>query len=92
LLILSGIVSDHRRRPVSGAVVEIWQTDADGYYDHPRARGEDPLDEYWRIERADLDAGFLYFGSVETTSAPSGAPRWESSRSTRKSSCWACPS
>jgi protocatechuate 3,4-dioxygenase beta subunit len=37
-----------------------------GYYDHPRARGLDALDEYWKIKRCDLDLNFNYFGSVET--------------------------
>lgn len=66
LLILMGVIHDHRRAPVSGAIVEIWQSDFNGYYDHPRARGSDALDEYWRIERNDLDPNFGYFGSVET--------------------------
>ena len=66
LLILMGVIHDHRRTPVSGAVVEIWQSDNNGYYDHPRARGSDALDEYWKIERSDLDPNFRYFGSVET--------------------------
>jgi protocatechuate 3,4-dioxygenase beta subunit len=66
LLILMGVIHDHRRTPVSGAIVEIWQSDNNGYYDHPRARGSDALDEYWKIERSDLDPNFSYFGSVET--------------------------
>jgi protocatechuate 3,4-dioxygenase beta subunit len=66
LLILMGVVHDHRRTPVSGAIVEIWQSDSNGYYDHPRARGSDALDEHWKIERNDLDPNFRYFGSVET--------------------------
>jgi protocatechuate 3,4-dioxygenase beta subunit len=66
LLILMGVIHDHRRTPVSGAIVEIWQSDSNGYYDHPRARGSDALDEYWKIERSDLDPNFRYFGSVET--------------------------
>ena len=66
LLILMGVIHDHRRTLVSGAVVEIWQSDNNGYYDHPRARGSDALDEYWKIERSDLDPNFRYFGSVET--------------------------
>jgi len=66
LLILMGVIHDHRRTPVSGAIVEIWQSDSNGFYDHPRARGSDALDEYWKIERSDLDPNFSYFGSVET--------------------------
>jgi protocatechuate 3,4-dioxygenase beta subunit len=81
LLILMGVVSDLKRTPVPRTLVEIWQADANGYYDHPRARGEDPLDEYWKIGRDDLDQNFQYFGSVETS--PKGIfwfqtvrPRW----------------
>jgi protocatechuate 3,4-dioxygenase beta subunit len=81
LLILMGIVSDHTRTPVERALVELWQSDSRGYYDHPRARGEEPLDDYWRIDREDLDKNFHYFGSVETQ--PDGVfwfqtvrPRW----------------
>jgi protocatechuate 3,4-dioxygenase beta subunit len=68
LLILMGVIYNHRRSPVSGAVVEIWQADNNGYYDHPRARGSDPLDKHWEIGREDLDPNFSYFGSVETDS------------------------
>lgn len=66
LLILMGVIHDHRRSPVAGAIVEIWQSDKNGYYDHPRARGSDALDAHWKIERNDLDPNFRYFGSVET--------------------------
>lgn len=66
LLILIGVIYDHRHTPVPGAIVEIWQSDLNGYYDHPRARGPDALDEHWKIERNDLDPNFRYFGSVET--------------------------
>lgn len=66
LLILMGVVHDHRRTPVPGAIVEIWQCDVNGYYDHPRARGSDALDDHWKIQRNDLDPNFRYFGSVET--------------------------
>jgi protocatechuate 3,4-dioxygenase beta subunit len=36
---VQGTVSDMAGLPVSGAVVEIWQCDADGHYHHPRDRG-----------------------------------------------------
>ncbi|WP_119154844.1 protocatechuate 3,4-dioxygenase [Caldimonas tepidiphila] len=32
---LDGVVTDAAGRPVRGAVVEIWQCDADGHYHHP---------------------------------------------------------
>ena len=37
---LGGVVKDHRGRPVSGALVEIWQCDANGRYHHPRDRAQ----------------------------------------------------
>ena len=80
-LVLMGIVSNYRREPVSGAVVEIWQADSNGYYDHPRARGEEALDDHWKIAMNELDPNFRYFGAVET--GPDGVywfrtimPRW----------------
>lgn len=80
-LLLHGQVFDYRMRPVPNAQVEIWQTDANGYYTHPRAIGPDALDPYWAITEQDLDPNFRYFGAVETD--PAGAyafqtivPRW----------------
>jgi len=67
-LVLMGIISNYRSEPLAGASVEIWQADSNGYYDHPRARGEDALDDYWKISLDDLDPNFRYFGSVETDS------------------------
>ena len=65
-LVLMGVVLDFRRNPVPDTRVEIWQADSNGYYDHPRARGEDALDDYWKISEGDLDAGFSYFGATHT--------------------------
>lgn len=65
-LVLMGIISDFRNEPVRSALVEIWQADSNGYYDHPRARGEDALDDFWKISADDLDPNFRYFGAVET--------------------------
>ena len=67
-LILMGVVSDYRGRPVRRARVEIWQADSNGYYDHPRGRGEDALDDYWKIDASDLDENFSYFAAIETGS------------------------
>lgn len=51
ILHLSGRVTDVDGRPVAGAVVEIWQCDANGIYLHPRQSGQ-----------ARRDAGFQGFG------------------------------
>ncbi|MEM9103111.1 MAG: hypothetical protein AAGB12_12385 [Pseudomonadota bacterium] len=66
LFILMGVIYNHQKIPVKNAIVEIWQADSLGYYDHPRARGPEAMDEYWHIERQDLDPNFAYFGSVKT--------------------------
>jgi protocatechuate 3,4-dioxygenase, beta subunit len=33
---VEGVVLDRAGKPLKGGVVEIWQCDADGHYDHPR--------------------------------------------------------
>jgi protocatechuate 3,4-dioxygenase beta subunit len=40
---VSGVVSDLQGKPVSGAVVEIWQCDAQGTYRHSRSSGNAPM-------------------------------------------------
>ena len=65
-LLLMGVVFDFKRNPVSDTRVEIWQADCNGYYDHPRARGADALDDYWKISPNDLDPNFAYFGATHT--------------------------
>ena len=44
LIHVSGRVMDEDGRPVSGAVVELWQANAAGRYDHPLDRRDAPLD------------------------------------------------
>ncbi len=44
VLHLEGRVLDLNGKPVDGAVVEIWQCDAQGLYDHPRQPGRDRRD------------------------------------------------
>jgi protocatechuate 3,4-dioxygenase beta subunit len=44
VLHLEGRVLDLNGKPVDGAVVEIWQCDAQGIYDHPRQSGRDKRD------------------------------------------------
>ncbi len=44
VLHLEGRVLDLNGKPVDGAVVEIWQCDAQGIYDHPRQPGRDRRD------------------------------------------------
>ena len=44
VLHLEGRVLDLNGKPVEGALVEIWQCDAQGIYDHPRQPGRDRRD------------------------------------------------
>ncbi len=44
ILHLEGRVLDLNGRPVDGALVEIWQCDAQGLYDHPRQPGRERRD------------------------------------------------
>lgn len=43
-LIIAGRISDQDGRPVSNTMVEIWQANATGRYDHPGDRHDAPLD------------------------------------------------
>ena len=60
---IGGRILDRAGRPVSGAVVEIWQCDAQGIYRHPRAPGQDRF-----------DGNFQGYGRVAV--APDGAYRF----------------
>ena len=40
---VNGVVSDLEGKPVSGAIVEIWQCDAQGIYRHSRSSGAAPM-------------------------------------------------
>jgi protocatechuate 3,4-dioxygenase beta subunit len=44
VLHLEGRVLDLNGKPLDGALVEIWQCDAQGIYDHPRQSGRDKRD------------------------------------------------
>ena len=40
---MRGVVTDVQGKPVSGAVVEIWQCDHEGVYRHSRSSGSAPM-------------------------------------------------
>lgn len=42
---ISGRILDTSGAPIAGALVEIWQTDANGRYRHPGDRGDRPRDD-----------------------------------------------
>jgi len=67
VLYLLGRVVDHDCRPVPGAVVEVWQCDAGGQYDHPRAP-----------KVKDLERQFRYF--AKTKAAADGSFRFRTLR------------
>ena len=53
---LSGVVVDAGGAPVAGAVVEIWQCDADGHYRHP-GDGDRADPAFQAFGRVGVDAG-----------------------------------
>lgn len=74
VLHLSGRVLDAQGRPVPGAVVEIWQTNAFGRYHHPGDRRDAPVDPNFQGFGHDLadDAGRYRFRTVEPAAYPAG--------------------
>ena len=55
LILFDGIVLDDSGQPVAGAQVQFWQTDLDGYYDHPLAPNTDLR-----------DLSFQFYGTATT--------------------------
>jgi protocatechuate 3,4-dioxygenase, beta subunit len=76
VLHLRGQVIDIDGRPLAGAVVEIWQCDARGLYDHPRQPGRERRDAafqgYGRMT-ADTD-GLYRFRTLKPVAYPGRAP------------------
>ena len=54
---LEGKILDHNGAPIVGAIIEIWQSDNNGIYKHPKAPRTDRFDQR-----------FQGFGAVETNS------------------------
>ncbi|NIA68669.1 intradiol ring-cleavage dioxygenase [Pelagibius litoralis] len=72
---ISGRVADEAGRPLAGAVVEIWQCDAFGYYHHPRDRGgrADPnFQGYGRLLLG--EDGRYRFTTIRPVAYPGRAP------------------
>lgn len=60
-MILEGRVTDELGRPVPGTLVEIWQTNASGKYNHPDDGSEAPMDpDFNGCGRAVTDADGVY--------------------------------
>jgi protocatechuate 3,4-dioxygenase, beta subunit len=72
---LSGRVLNKRGEPVRGAMVEIWQCDANGIYNHPRQPGLQRRDAafqgYGRTEAAD---GGYTFRTIRPVAYPGRTP------------------
>ncbi|HEX9558046.1 MAG TPA: protocatechuate 3,4-dioxygenase [Reyranella sp.] len=75
VLHLQGRVLDLNGRPVEGALVEIWQCDAQGIYDHPRQPGRERRDSafqgYGRMMAAD---GRYSFRTLRPVAYPGRTP------------------
>ena len=65
-ILLQGRVLDVQGEPLAGAVVEIWQTDATGSYNHPQDPNSDSLDpdfQYFGTSTTDED-GYYAFRTI----------------------------
>ncbi len=73
-IIVRGRVVDEDNRPVTNTMIEIWQANASGRYDHPGDRHDAPLDPNFHGEgRVFTDAdGWYQFTSVKPGSYPWG--------------------
>jgi len=76
VLHLEGRVLDLNGRPVDGALVEIWQCDAQGVYDHPRQPGRERRDMAFQgYGRMILTADGRYtFRTLKPVAYPGRAP------------------
>lgn len=73
---LSGRILDRRGEIVRGAMVEIWQCDARGIYDHPGDSGRGRRDAAFQgYGRAQVDAGGRYaFRTIRPVAYPGRTP------------------
>jgi protocatechuate 3,4-dioxygenase beta subunit len=74
--LISGRVTDTRGQPKRGAVVEIWQCDANGVYRHPRAPGQGRIDHAFQgYGRTQVDEqGGYRFRTIRPVPYPGRTP------------------
>lgn len=63
LILFDGVVLNDSGQPVSGAEVQFWQTDLDGYYDHPSAPDtdlRDPSFQFYGTATTAADGSFSF--------------------------------
>ena len=73
---VSGRVLDRKGQIVRGAMVEIWQCDAHGIYNHPRSPGQSRRDaDFQGYGRTELDgAGRYAFRTIRPVAYPGRTP------------------
>jgi protocatechuate 3,4-dioxygenase beta subunit len=77
---IHGYVRDAEAKPAVNVILEIWQANADGRYDHPRDRSAAPRDPNffgWGRTWTDRD-GFYSFTTIKPGATPvnPGSNRW----------------
>jgi protocatechuate 3,4-dioxygenase beta subunit len=79
IIYVRGRVLDRNCRPVEGALVEIWQANTHGRYDHERDAGNprplDPNFQSWAEMLTDKEGGFR-FKTIKPGSYPAGDGGW----------------
>lgn len=78
---IKGRVLDGEGQPVSDALVEIWQADAQGIYNHPADPRHKQADPHFRgFGRSDtIDAGNFWFKTIKPGPAPGQAGQTQAS-------------
>lgn len=76
---IEGRVFDGDGAPVTDALVEIWQANAFGRYNHPADRGEAPLDpSFTGFGRSGTDeTGRYWFETIKPGRVPFDAQTWQ---------------
>lgn len=63
VLYLTGVVTNENGNPRSNVIIEIWQTDTNGLYRHPKdnAKGtRDPFFQYWGRAKTDKEGKYSF--------------------------------